>query len=52
MSRTENTKKNTRKPPGWFKKLRRQADRARTKQATREDKDPQDRPRNDQWDWT
>jgi hypothetical protein len=51
MSRSGKTK-NTSKPPGWFKKLRRQADRARNKQAVRTEKDPQERPRNDQWDWT
>lgn len=52
MSRTKNSKKDTSKPPGWFKKLRRQADRARGKQKLREEKDPEQRPRNDQWDWS
>jgi hypothetical protein len=52
MSRTANTKKATNKPPGWFKKLRRQADRARNKQAIRVEKEPQERPRNDHWDWS
>jgi hypothetical protein len=52
MSRTENTKKSNRKPPSWFKRLRRQADRAKNTQALREGKDPDHRPRNDQWDWT
>lgn len=52
MSRTENTKKSTRKPPGWFKRLRRQAERARNKQALREDRDPQTRPHSDAYDWT
>lgn len=52
MSRTDNSQKPGNKPPSWFKRLRRQADRASAKQALRMDRDPVDRKRNDQWDWT
>lgn len=52
MARTLNTKKNTQKPPSWFKKHRRQLERARAKHAVRTDNDPSKRPKNDQWDWT
>jgi hypothetical protein len=52
MSRTLNANKPWNKPPSWFKRLRRQAERARNSQRLREGREPEDRRRNDQWDWT
>lgn len=58
MSGSINAKKDTNKPPSWFKKIRRQKERTRANRAVREEAEEDDGPnlmvrkRNDQWDWT
>lgn len=39
------------KPPKWFKKQRRQRERARAKQEIRQGREPGPVPHSDAWDW-
>lgn len=39
------------KPPKWFKKQRRQKERARAKQDLRQGFEPDPVPHSDEWDW-
>lgn len=58
MSDSRRSSKPWSKPPSWFKKERRQNDRARSKQTMRVQQHLEDgpeisqRPHNDQYDWT
>ena len=52
MSRTVNAKKCRNKAPSWYKREGRQSDRARVKQAIREDRELMPlRLRDDTWNW-
>ena len=57
MSGSLNDRKNTNKPPGWYKKMRRQKERNRANRAVREEAEADDGPnlvvrkRDDSWDW-